>query len=94
MNSAVFWRERYYSSWAPSLLPIDQLIPLAAHLILSAGEIGRGAIGGLEIVRCDKDGTVRRLSDESLVELKAISRDWDQRFGKDILGHRQKYIYA
>lgn len=93
MNSAVFWRERYYSSWEGSPLPIDQLIPLAAHIVLSAGQIGRGAIGGLEIVRCDKDG-VRHLSKQSIEKLKIASVDWDARFGKEILTHRQNFTYA
>jgi hypothetical protein len=94
VNSAVFWRERYYSSYSePPLRPIDELIPLAAHIVLSAGEISRGYIGGLEIVRCDKDG-VRLLSPESIDRLRHKSKEWDRRFGEEILSHDQQFTYV
>ena len=66
-NAAVFWSERY---WARK--PIRQLIPLAAHLIISAGELNSGAIGGLEIVVCDSGG-LRHLSTESIATLNTTT---------------------
>jgi hypothetical protein len=91
-NTAKFWSERYYSSWSGSLRPIHELIPLAAHLIVSAGEIGPGAVNGLEIVVCDPSG-LRHLSDESIEELKSTVRRWDRQFGEQIFGHRAHLVW-
>jgi hypothetical protein len=89
-NSAVFWSERYYSSWTESLRPIEELIPLAAHLVCSAGRIGPGAIGGLEIVVCNSSG-LRRLSDSSISKLEAISKGWDSTFSNQIFSHKAQF---
>jgi hypothetical protein len=91
VNAAVFWAERYYSSWHP-LRPIDELIPLAAHIVLSAGYIARGAIGGLEIIRCDKQG-IRRLSESSISKLITVTNEREQNIQELIMGYRQSFLY-
>jgi len=93
VNSAVFWGERFYSSWEESLQPIHNLIPLAAHIIFCAGKIGRGTIGGLEIAFCDSSG-IHRLSEASIKELEYATSGWDAHCGETILGHKQQFTYA
>src|SRR5208283_2879930 len=91
-NTAKFWSERYYSSWSESLRPIDELIPLAAHLIFSAGKVGPSIIGELEIFLCDSSG-LRHLSEESIRELKSSVSELDKQFGEQIFGHRATLIW-
>jgi len=93
VNAAIFWSERYYSSWHESRRSIDELIPLAAHIILSAGYLGRGAIGGLEIVRCDAQG-VRHISTSSIGELILGTQKREQEIEDSIFSHRQQFTYA
>jgi len=87
-NPAVFWRDRYYER-----LPIRTLVPLAAHLIVSAGRLNNAAIGGLEIVLCDASG-LRRLSDDSIRELELTADGWDKSIGGMFFNHRQQFTYA
>jgi hypothetical protein len=88
LNSAVFWAERYYDK-----LPIERLIPLAAHLISVAHRLNNAMISGLEIVLCTPL-EIRRLSDESLSELKLRADEWDKTIGELLLNYRQKLTYA
>jgi len=71
MNAALFWSVRYYKP-----APIMDLASLAAHLVVVAGRLNNGAIGGLEIVLCDNSG-IRPLAPATIreLELKANQRD-------------------
>jgi hypothetical protein len=80
VNAAVFWSMRYYR-----LLPMAQLVRLAAHLVVVAGELNTAMIKGLEIVLCDSSGC-HRLSDEENRELESKARGWDESIGKLICG--------
>jgi len=88
VNPAIFWAERYYRE-----LPIESLLPLAAHLIVSAGALNPTAISGLEIVLCDAAG-LHRLSDDSTRDLKAKATESDRNIGDLFLSHRQQFTYA
>jgi hypothetical protein len=90
-NLACFWADRYCQR--RQLQKVESLIPLAAHTILSAGSLNSAAIDGLEIVVCDDSG-IRRLSDDSIIELQNKSREWDEQIGNLILGYTQKFTYA
>jgi hypothetical protein len=72
-NSAIFWADRYYRK---PRVPIKNLIPLAAHLIMAAHFLNTTGIAGLEIVLC-RDSEICALStDENLkVEHRALERD-------------------
>lgn len=74
-NSAVYFVERYIQK-RPGRLPIDTLLPLAAHTVLMAGIMSGGIISGLEIVLCTSSG-FRRLTKEELDSLTAYSADLD-----------------
>ena len=79
-NPSVFWSERYYKA-----RPLKELIPLAAHMIVSARHFNTAAIDGLEIVLCDSSG-IRRLPEESIRKLEASSEKWDMEIGNLFLG--------
>jgi hypothetical protein len=74
-NPAVFWKLRYYER-----KPIRELIPLAAHLVVSASKLNSGSIDGLEIVLCDEDG-IHRLNEQSTRKLEAQAKKWDTHIG-------------
>jgi hypothetical protein len=75
MNAAIFWKERYY--WKePSHQPksLEQLIPLAAHTIISASKLTPGYIDGLDIVLCKSD-RIQRLKPSSIQTLSVQCRE-------------------
>jgi len=88
INPAIYWPERYYQK-----LPIERLVPLAAHTIIAAHKLFNGAISGLEIVLCDASG-VHRLSDDSIGELELKANEWDKEIGGLFLNHQQQFTYA
>lgn len=90
-NSAIFWAERYYPR--NPTLPIRHLIPLAAHLVVTARVLNTAGISGLEIVLCDDKG-IHRLSNESLVELEMKSIERDKNIGESLLSGSQEFTYA
>jgi hypothetical protein len=90
-NAACFWSERYQQHFPPQ--SIQRLIPLAAHLIVSASKLNSAAIGGLEIVVCDESG-IHLLSDESTAALEAQSAEWDQQIGDLVMGYAKQFTYA
>src|SRR5271165_3309383 len=51
-NAAVFWADRFFRPDIPRLRTMEELIPLAAQIIVDAGRLNSGAIGGLEIIKC------------------------------------------
>jgi len=88
VNAAIFWAERYYQK-----LPVERLVPLAAHLVVCAHKLNTGTIGGLEIVLGTASG-IHRLSDESIRELETKADEWDSSIGNLFLNHRQQFTYA
>jgi hypothetical protein len=77
-NAATFWAERYYRQ-----MPIKTLIPLAAHLIISAGALNPAGISGLEIVLCDASG-IRRVSGTEIFNLKVKAAARDKSIGESL----------
>jgi len=75
VNAAIFWKERYYKR-----RPIRKLVPLAAHLIGSAGKLNQGSISGLEIVLCNGSG-FHRIDEDSIHKLEAQADRWDKEIG-------------
>jgi hypothetical protein len=88
LNAAIFWAERYYEK-----LPIENLIPLAAHLISVAHKLNTGTISGLEIVLCTASG-IRRLSGESIEKLEQKAKEWDKSISELVLNYRQQFTFA
>jgi hypothetical protein len=88
LNSAIFWAERYYEK-----RPVQDLVPLAAHLIGVSHRLNTATISGLEIVLCTVTG-IRRLSDDSIRELEAAANEWDCNIGELLLKHPQQLTYA
>lgn len=82
-NAALYWAQRYLKI-IPKL-PIERLIPLAAHLVVSAGFINPGGISGLEMIYCDATG-FHRLSKDENRELESKAEEWDKRIGEMIFG--------
>ena len=82
-NNAIFWAQRYHS-----LRPIRELIPLAAHLVMSASKLNSGAISGLEIVVCNSSG-LNLLSKQLICDLQLKAEEWDREFGELIFRYGQ-----
>jgi hypothetical protein len=89
-NPSLFWVERYYKRKSPR--PIEQLVPLAAHFIISSAKLST-MISGLEIVLCRPSG-ILRLSDVSTRELEEQANRWDEEFGNTLFNHTQQFTYA
>jgi hypothetical protein len=81
-SAACFWAERYYSP----LLRVDQLVPLAAHIIVSGAKLNSGSIGGLEVVACDKGG-FHRWSNEENTQLESCTHDLGARLGQIVIAN-------
>jgi hypothetical protein len=88
LNAAIFWAERYYKK-----MPIEQLAPLAAHLVNDARILSSGTISGLEIILC-KRNEILRMSDESIQKLLEISAEWSRSIGELFLNHRLQFTYT
>jgi hypothetical protein len=88
VNAAVFWTERYYER-----KPIRSLIPLAAHLVISAGKLNPAGIGGLEIVLCESSG-IHRLSDFCIRDLEENANDLDRSFGLSLASYAKALTYT
>jgi hypothetical protein len=76
VNAAIFWSERYYERQ-----PIKNLVPLAAHLVVSAGKLKGSAVGGLEIVLCSRDG-IAQLPQTTCERLESQANKWDTEIGR------------
>lgn len=87
-NAAVFWSEKYYER-----KPIRDLIPLAGHLVVSAGDLNPTAISGLEVVLCEPSG-IHRLSDSSIAELELKSAQWDEEMRASFARYPHRLTYA
>ena len=79
VHSAIFWRMRYYER-----LPMAKLVPLASHMIVSAGAMNPEMIEGLEIVTCDSTG-FRRFTDDENREWKTKAQKREKRIGRMVL---------
>jgi hypothetical protein len=75
------------------MMPVEKLVPLAAHLVCQSHYMNTATISGLEIVLCTASG-IRRLSDESIAALEKQSADWDKAIGDFFLSHSQQFTYA
>jgi len=81
ISPAVFWARKYHFT----SLPVRRLVRLAAHEIISAGEINSAIIGGLEIVYSDESGFLL-MSEEDTKSLDSQAHKWSAKIGKMILG--------
>jgi len=88
VNAAIFWKERYYQRKS-----IKSLVPLAAHLVVSASMLNSGSIGGLEIVLCDASG-LHRIAEDSIRKLEAKANKWDEEIGSMFANYRQHFTFA
>jgi len=86
-NPAVFWKLRYYDR-----KPVRELIPLAAHLIVSASKLNSGSIDGLEIVLCDDDG-IHYMTEESTRKLEAQANGRDKQIKGFFDTYTQNYEF-
>lgn len=65
-NPSLFWYERYYDR----SLTVEQLVPLAARVVVDAGKMSNGNIGGLEIATCRQGEKFHVWSDQENKELE------------------------
>jgi 20S proteasome alpha/beta subunit len=72
-NSAIFFAEEYYRSTAT----VEELVPLAAHVILMGSKRNSSFVSGLEIVVC-RAGQCRKLTESELDPLKVFSSNLDK----------------
>ena len=80
-NPSMFWIHRFYQAW----LTVEQLIPLAAHLITSSHLVNTGGIGGLEIATCKVD-EITLLPRERTIELAKEAWERDTAITEMIFG--------
>jgi hypothetical protein len=73
-------------------LPIERLIPLAAHMIGQAKTLNTAGIDGLEILLC-RSGGIQCLSQESCELLERQAERWDEAIGDLFLNHQPQYSY-
>lgn len=91
-NPAVFWSEKFYSRERS----VDELIPLAAQVVVDSPMFNSGYIGGLELLICSHDG-IRRVPDDHAEALKrgaimrreAVSKTFD--LTQDIVADADKF---
>jgi len=88
VNAAIFWSERYYER-----KPIRNLMPLAAHLIVSASKLNPVAISGLEVILCEQAG-MHRLADKSISELVSKANEWDENMRKSLASYSPEVSYS
>lgn len=82
-NPSVYWAERYHCEF----LPVEQLVPLAAQLIVSAHLLNSASVGGLEIVLC-QDSKIVPIPPERINELRRKASELDRTIGNLIFGNR------
>jgi len=87
-NAAIYWVPRHYEK-----RPVNQLIPLAAHLVVSSAALNSAMISGLEIVVCSDSG-IRRLSSESLDQLTSASSKFDRSILRSLSRMEKQFTYA
>jgi len=55
-NPATFWAHRYFLTMPPNDRTVRELLPLAAQVVVDAGRLNSGTVGGLEALYCDGSG--------------------------------------
>jgi hypothetical protein len=80
-NPAVYWAERYHCEF----LPVEQLVPLAAQIIISAHLVNNAFVGGLEIVLC-MDSKIVPIPRERVDELCRKAIELDRTMGNLVFG--------
>jgi hypothetical protein len=78
---AIFWIHRFYQPW----FTVEQLIPLAAHMIMASHHLNTAGIGGLEIVVCRAGGN-EFLPREETIKLQKTAWDRDKAIERMIFG--------
>jgi 20S proteasome alpha/beta subunit len=86
-NAAVFFAERYFPN--ASIPTVEELLPLAAHSVLMAGELNPGGVDGLEIAIIRSTGA-EKLHGAGLSSLIEQSRRLDQQIAKELQGQPNK----
>lgn len=81
-NPAIYWAEQYHCEF----LPVRQLVPLAAQLIISAHQLNNGFVDGLEIVICE-DSKISLLPPAQVAELKAKAGKLNKTIGAMVFGN-------
>lgn len=73
-NAAIFFFERYYQNDRK----INELLLLAAHSVLMAGQLNPTGVGGLEIVTWrEAEDRPKRLSESEIATLTKLSKSLD-----------------
>jgi hypothetical protein len=80
-NSALFFAERYHQI----SLTVAELVPLAAHVVVSAHPLNTAGVSDLEIVTCDSSG-VKRIPINSIEVMERKAQALDIRIGQIVLG--------
>lgn len=83
-NSAIFWAMRYYRAAPPELRSVKTMLPLISQIVLDAGELNSGSIGGLEIICSDASG-FHRVPDSRIGSLKKQAASRSKRIERLIL---------
>jgi hypothetical protein len=55
-NPATFWAHRFFKEVLPNERTIQKMLPLASQVVVDAGNVSSGNVGGLEAVYCDASG--------------------------------------
>jgi hypothetical protein len=79
-NPAVFWGMKYYE-----MRSLDQLKHLAACMVVAAGDLNNGVIGGLEVAFCTTSDGCKYLPEDEARELESSAKDKIRRIGEFIL---------
>jgi len=88
-NPAVYWAEQYHCEF----LPVRQLVPLAAQLIVSAHQLNNGFVDGLEIVLCE-DSKIVPIPPDEIVRLRQTAEALNRTIGGMVFGNDQTQTSA
>jgi hypothetical protein len=92
INSAIYWIEKYSRGWIRHALPMERLIPLAAHMIGQSKTLNTAGINGLDILVCNSM-EIKRLSKISCELLERQAEQWDDAIRDLFLSHQPQYVY-
>lgn len=88
-NAAIFWAMRYYNVRTAEVRSVQSLLHLASQLIIDAGRLNSGSIGGLEMVYSDASG-FRRLGESAIRDLEAQAQSLNKCIEELIFPEDQK----
>ena len=80
-NPALFWAERYHEDF----YSMDDLVPLAAHLIQSAHRLHSAGVSKLQMVKCSEN-RIEIVPTETCKAWTRRSEEWDRSFRETIFG--------